>query len=83
MSLTIQNQAEIKLGDKTYPAGSFLYFSDIDFTIGETAENLKNEKIISIQKHSNGIALSYYALRATISQEMANQLISLGVTQIN
>lgn len=52
MSLTIQNQAEIKLGDKTYPAGSFLYFSDIDFTIGETAENLKKTRKSSAYKNT-------------------------------
>lgn len=83
MNLTIQHQDEITFGEKFYPAGNFLHFSELDFTIGETEENLKNEKIIKIQKTSYGIALCYYGLRATISQELANKLIGLGVTQIS
>lgn len=83
MNLTIQHQEELVSGEKTYPAGNFLHFSELDFIIGETEKNLKDEKIIKIQKTYYGIALCYYGLRATISQEVADKLIGLGVTQIS
>lgn len=79
--LNVTKHEAQQIGERLIPKSFEMVFSG-DFTIGELEENIKNKDVIKLDYFQGKYILSYYSLRATLSEPLAMELVGIGVTLI-